>query len=822
MKKTILLQLCFLTSAFIGMAQSLTTTVTVKENKITLAPRRNAYELPLLLKFDPSNKGKKITLYSDAKGKSILESGTFGAEISPQGGSGGPYVIQIGANKKIPFGGEKKITEPSFYIGIETSELFEVSIKKTETQGPDTNAYKPGYLIYDALQLKKLFLDPGRPSQIEIKRILSFYKITDSVSLNNNKFLKSMFWQEYVEKDTSGSAQGAKDNLLSAASSIGGLDVTNIADGFAKFVVKRTKQELSITFFENFKTELNKYPDLKTLFPQTVNLLDVIDQQIYNYSSYISNLREAFRSDIQTLDENLPGIIDNHQQFFDSRFDLGLALKSGCYISTSLKHNMHPGDILDNYPVNFFYDANGNAKEQKLKGAIQSLQLLSESMKEKDSSNTYWVGMGKIRQLVNDKDALKIYFGLILQVAHNKYQDVRFNDNTTLLGLLNKFDFDANYNDYVAFKQYILTFGSKVNELNTMVVQYANPANDSIKVEQYAKYFKTTIQFLEYCTKASELPYINKSPVKNLSKDLKLYFNVAYETSDLTSSINRKRYPEAINHLLVIYNDVVHKPDSGTKIVASKLTKKQNEDIAKKVVEEHNKNPQAPLSTEQLNAIVNSALLEKDSSTNVLSSLAKYGAFMATVIEAKNSDDVAAAIEAAALPTGSARIKRESSFNVAVNAEAGLFVGYEQIKGVDRCWTKDYQKINSYGITAPIGISISKGHSFLFICTGKYAWSTSLFLSAVDIGAIAAFRFQNDTVAQIPTIQLKDIISPGAFLSIGIPNSPISINIGAQAGPMLRAVGTSTNTYANSSYMRFSASLVVDLPLLNLHTKSRR
>ena len=81
---------------------------------------------------------------------------------------------------------------------------------------------------------------------------------------------------------------------------------------------------------------------------------------------------------------------------------------------------------------------------------------------------------------------------------------------------------------------------------------------------------------------------------------------------------------------------------------------------------------------------------------------------------------------------------------------------------VDPPLTMQYQKINSFGVTAPIGVSISRGHSVLFaIGTGEKGWkkgtrgwASTLFFSIVDLGAITAFRFQNDSVASIPTIRI--------------------------------------------------------------------
>ena len=169
------------------------------------------------------------------------------------------------------------------------------------------------------------------------------------------------------------------------------------------------------------------------------------------------------------------------------------------------------------------------------------------------------------------------------------------------------------------------------------------------------------------------------------------------------------------------------------------------------------------------------------------------------------------------MPPGSSTIKRVSIFNVSLNAYTGLYGGHEFIKGIS-----DKQAINSYGVTAPIGFSLSWGHN-LFGFNSKHEWSTSLFISLIDLGAVAAYRFGDDSTATVPSIQLKDIVSPGAFISIGIPKTPLSINLGAQMGPNLRKVDNNSsvpsNDYENKIYWRLSAGFVVDIPLLNLYTK---
>jgi hypothetical protein len=163
-----------------------------------------------------------------------------------------------------------------------------------------------------------------------------------------------------------------------------------------------------------------------------------------------------------------------------------------------------------------------------------------------------------------------------------------------------------------------------------------------------------------------------------------------------------------------------------------------------------------------------------------------------------------------------------------LNAYLGGYWGGEKIRDLD----KNYK--STYGLTAPIGVSTSFGN---FPAKG---WSTSLFVSLIDIGSIASFRFQTDTkkhvnapgdttttkVYELPHVELKDIISPGAFISIGLPKTPLSINFGAQVGPNLRKVTVSddtvTNDYSDRMYWRLSVSLVVDIPIVNFYTKSKK
>lgn len=735
--------------------------------------------LPFSLVFDEATfKNKIITFYTAKNNTTEIVNAKFGSEeLRKKIINNKPaYEVVIKDDQTIDLKQSTKvISSGKICFKIDESNFSpELKIGKFKEAPPQKNSndneLHTGFIIDDALLLNALKSKRHAGSDsASIRTILRSYKIDNNDSLSKNYFLNSELDSTFNPIDDA-SIQSGEGLLSSAFSSIGGLDVTNIADGLAKFIIKRAKQELSIAFFKKFKDDLKKYPDLKTVFPATHNLLEAIDHEIYNYTNYLKNLRETFKADLKVIDENLPGIIDNHSAFFAQagNFELGLALRTGCHVTASLKHDMHPGDILDTYPTSFFDGAPAadKAKLDILKGSIQSLQLFNESLKEGDTSkHSYWVGIDKMRQVVNDKAAFKIYIGLVLQIAKIKYEKVKFSSTINLYDQLNTSanvnSFDNSLDTYAAYKQYILNFGSKVNEISKMINEYEKPASDSIKVEQYAKYFKASEGLIEYCIQIGKLPIIKDLvDLQNLEIKTKIYFDIANEATDLVLAINRKNYSEIGNHVIVIYNKIVVGP-------AADPTAK-----------------------------------------NVVAALVKYGAFMSNLINAKNSDEVASAIESVALPVGSSRIKRETPFNVSLNAYAGFFSGHEFINGI-----KDKHVFNSYGVTAPIGVAISWG--------GKKGWSSSLFVSLLDIGAVAAYRINNDSVASVPTIQLKDIFSPGVFLSIGIPKTPISFNIGAQVGPNLRKVKDAKNDYSNKTYTRLSTSICVDIPILNLYTKQK-
>lgn len=764
---------------------------------------------------------------------------------------------------------------------------------------PDVETYKIGSPVFDAY-----YLVHGPSVPLKRKILMHYAGDTTSAGLHreydSNKMISEL--AKPIIDANNAQAGDIPVGRNAVFGGLGGLDVTSIADGIAKFLVKRAKKELSISFFEKFKDLINseEYVDLRTVFPETHRTLAVIGDEIYNYDAYLQSLRESFEKDLRTLDQNLPSIIDNHRSFFDKpdHWWLAATLRSGCYIADRLKNQIHPGDILAEYPNEYL-----DSLPSDLNNAVRALQVFSKSLRDTaaNKDSVYWVNGNSLKNVLGKIETFKAYFGLVYQMDLNADQPVFFTSPSGAISLttvINKMaesiaTGQSYYNPYAAF---VKRFSEKTDNINRMIKNYQHPVSDSVAIERYYDYFRASLDLLQHCSEISKLPII-QNYLPDLPNQTKVYFDVARSTADLVLGIRRKQYASAVVNATHIY-DVLMKKNQDSVLADSSRSARA---LAKKVksandaIENYKKNAAyAPVLLLDSSAARLDAMLRKSANgidTSIVASLQnelrearaavqkvkesspeisaldkkmqaemeilkknqpklekklfnykenssrlfKYGSFMAAMVQAKESSEVETAIEAFALPAGSARVKRETVRNISINAYTGLYVGYEQIKGLDgsKCW-----QFNSYGVTAPVGVSASWGNKFLFFANAK-GWSSSVFLSLIDVGALAAFRFTNDTTvlktsattqdtavtAQTPGIQLRQIISPGLFVSLGIPKTPLSVNFGAQIGSNLRKVTLLNNTpeleFGDRMYVRYSVSLCVDIPILNLYTKSK-
>ncbi|RYZ21378.1 MAG: hypothetical protein EOO16_13280 [Chitinophagaceae bacterium] len=769
------------------------------------------YRLPFTLQFSREFEGKRLALV-EARGGDTVVSARFGSADLGSFEATGTFRVPVSvAGIAVLKGNNKAFADTAFRVFVDGTPL-PVTLRFTRAASNDMEpqsgrsyrfSYQPGSVVLDALKLRELQLAGANDStQAFIQYILRAYDL-EGANSQGNVYIKGVLGPLLPNRGAAQSGGGLVDNALSA---IGNVNVTGFADGLARFIVWRTKQELGMAFFRQFRARLDSLPDLKGVFPESHRLLMAIDQQVYDYNSYLNNLRAGFRADLLRIDERLPVVVRNHPEYFNrssSNFALGLALRSGCYMSASLRQDMHPGDVLESFPTEYFGMAPDSIARDLtgLKGALQTLQLLSYAGRETDTSkHRYWVGVEAFRGLVRDKQTVQLFLGLVVEVARGRYGSVAFSGEVNLYSLLNDpalFELlDRDLETLQAYRNFLLRFGSRVGDINGLSGSF-RASGDSARAEAYVKYFDACGNLLATAVEALDLPGLRRIPAATETRQrATVWLGVARRASDLSSAILRKRYAESVNALAGLYETVFRLSASAAATIAPGTV------AATGLRETGAPAPGTPAT---------------------LQSFVKYGAVMVNLVEARNSNEVAGAIEAAVLPPGSARVKRTVPANVSLNAYCGLFSGNEVILGLDD--NRPFSRWNAFGLAAPVGVAYSEANAFLPWPLSRIKglhWngaSSSWFVSVIDIGSVAAFRFGDDSTAQVPAIRLRDIFSPGIFWSVGFPRSPLSVNLGVQTGPNLRSVKATGNDFSNARYVRYSVALCVDLPLLNLYSR---
>jgi len=769
-----------------------------------------------------------------------------------------------------------------------------LTIKKIVVRAPSfitvkESAKKPtGYALLDAIAII------NADSVSDLAAVLSGYftnmpggtdlksELKKFLQDQDNRFLKDTAMLALIEKkEEKNRVVGAgllktSQQLLSAA---GGLDVTNIADGFAKFIIKRSKAELNAAFFEKFKKEISnpRYRDLRTVFRQTFRTLNAIGDDIYLYEAYLLSLREAFEKDLASLLTNLPGIVDNHPELFLRMPELKAMMLSAFFVGQQIQNKQHPGEIIENYPIGFVESF------KNVKASFQTLKLLSSSLRQGNEDEDYWVANTTLKSLFEKDDlTLKIYLGLLQQ----KSDTIIFYEPNLKETKLSKV-IDYSYNDLEQtlpqYRTYFRQLSFMTQNIQSKIKALKSIDQDSVLFENIYDIVKNSLDVMKYFVEVENLPRFPSG--LHLQDSTEKYFEALEITADLAIDINRRNYSSAIVNATAIYDFGIKefnvRRKRRTRILTEELDsraflhQKQNEKLkyyraATKAMTSGASNDLAQLiagteqvlKTQKIKADIDipeavsiaNSILKRDgnlyntliadsiagkvltdkaksalrafvrSHTDTLSSdvyrkLLKYGSFMSALVQAKSSAQVHAAIEAIALPVGSARVKRVSFFNVSLNTYLGLHWGDEYLNSDNSGQVKPGWS-SIYGVSAPIGFAASMSIS-------RKAGSMSLFASMVDLGAIASFRLKDDETDQLPTIKLENIFAPGLYLIYGIPKTPISVGYGWQKGPQLRSVnvpdpqdpGKFVNEYVNG--YRWSLFLAVDIPMFNFYTASR-
>jgi hypothetical protein len=596
-------------------------------------------------------------------------------------------------------------------------------------------------------------------------------------------------------------------------SSIPGLNVTNFADGLSQFLIERANEELNVLFFDRFRDALIASEELKTLFPKTSQFL--IGTQAYEYARNLNLLKETFKTDLTNLIGNMEALatLKKYQELAKENPKFGAVLVglSASAIVSQMENGAHPADVIDELGSKEYLAG----VKTDMYNVLRLISLTSKSIRYKDDSQPY-VSFDDIKSnLINDPVTFQIYMGLIYQrcagivIGGKSVQDELMSKKGQIL----------------TAKNFGLELFDQLNKMNTGFESLKQKKKDGeLTYEDKYAFYGRVLDLIEYSFKIDEVFKI-EADIKKGQFDPEEYIHVARLGNELYKNVNEKSYSMAVVNFSLAYDatlglwkgqksvDELPKGKKAQKIelIEARVDSDDKVNINNKsvTVKSQLKKYYGVKSFRKAKGIFEDSVKVASFKSNFL----KYAAFMASIAEAQSADDAKAAIKAAALPAGSASIKKSVKFNVSVNAYLGGSVGISnQVES-----GSNSEDFSSLGLWAPVGLAVSTNWG------NKKGGSWSLYGSLIDVGAFASFRLKNGNDAVLPEVELKNIIAPGIHLIYGLPKAPFSISAGYQWGPSLREFtfdenGTSQTVEGSVRGVRIGLSF--DIPLFNLFTSA--
>jgi len=623
--------------------------------------------------------------------------------------------------------------------------------------------------------------------------------------------------------------------MVGASGSVTGI-FDNLVNGTADFLIARAGEEISASVFTKLQQFVTQYPEFGILFPQTVKLLKPIS--VYEYEQALKAMRDALQNDLNTLPAHLPALYSlpkyqllnqkvpaitlifsasallnelngssgigralNHldtASFLQQKNNYSSFINLVCITSNSLREKLISGDENADYPY-FSADEINKATNNNAKNKIQLAQYYLGLLYQQTKNITFYNSTGSYT------------IGAVIQKLDASKYEAFFNTLIRETALLNNFD-----TSLAAIKQHDQSSGQLTGQNIFSVARFQAISQSAGILMQMVQPFVTyaapgTTFSADYNTIVTYWPSISSDAlstikafslkdyslgVSNLSNLLSVVSNFidSVQSNNSNKTAFQSSYTTAItnktNQLNLIIKKVQTSIDSLNKLNVSATTLQGTAVAAQQ--------QQLQVLLSQLKAQQQQLAWQNTNADKVLydySQLLNYINLLAAIGETNNSSEVETLLETYALPAGSSRVKKETAYNIALNAYIGGFFA--------RTATGGSGFTNTYGLTAPIGFTFSKG----FGSVG----SLSILGGLIDLGGVIRYKLDNKGAYE-QNVNLAGLVSPSAQLVYGFPwYIPVSIGAGYQ--------WTSPSTASSNAIQlspHFNIFLAVDIPLFNL------
>jgi hypothetical protein len=692
------------------------------------------------------------------------------------------------------------------------------------------NSFAQDAIYYKAVYLREFYNTTTKQIAIDDNARTALKDIYDEAdvdklvaALNVNPFINS---QLFVKKAAGSSG------AFNFGSSLGGIDVSNIAKGLSLFLIERAKQELNIAFFNRFRKFSEKNPEFKILFPDTYSALDKLLD--YSYPQMLPTLQKAFIKDLETVITRIDDVLEEprYKALLEKLPEVSICIRSIRLVQELETGYSNPAEVIKSFAAFPEWKFESTSVALKNTGStLAVINLLSESLRKKTAADSkeVWISLTELKRLMDDEILFKIYAALLYKKID--HDNIKFYDKSN-----NAKPFAPEFAKHTAeistLHDKIKDFYMLTNEVGkaSKVIKDKIDSKTEISNEEYYAYINSALNILD-----NSIQTINKYTQTPITGN---YLVIVRKSNEIYKNVYTKNYAQVFNGAIDVFDLVLKQVEERQQYPSLKANSnitgyggKEKERVREMATMDGSF---SEIETAKIDVILGDKPNLKDEVkqavahyrlaqlVHFLKGLKPYGLFMANMVDAKDPEEVKVALENAVLPVGSSSVKKNSKSNIVVQAYLGAYLANK-----DRSYSSWTSK---FGVIAPVGISYTPG--FL---SWKQVGSVSIFGSLIDVGAIVDYDLKQEptvpgdgtnatnAVSKDYKIKLGQIFSPGVFLVYGFfDNIPLSLGFGTQYGPGLSKVTTDDSTpVINNPSWRWSAFLSVDIPLFNLKNKIR-
>jgi hypothetical protein len=510
-------------------------------------------------------------------------------------------------------------------------------------------------VLYDAARLAPYFYIDAQGKvalamlhdEAPIKTVANIWKNYHDGAAIDNPFFSGI--EDLPVEKSLGPPVAAAVSGVSAVSGValgGPFSANVVAQGLAGFLAKRTKAELTAAFFQEFKDTLNQHPFAKLVFPETVRVLNQIDQELYQFDPFIESLRSSFGDDLSMLPGNFSHLLRSDQLNIKPFYRV--MATDGLNLTQMALNGQSPSDLISYMasPLAYYQEPIAqiglvDVQQKQLveaAGYFQAVELLDNSLHRSEVDHN-WMTDTEVREVLRNPVVQQLYLGLLWQRA----KGIKLGDDL-LRDLLGKAQSLGTWRTFFRSMSANAAAMDEWQTTETTKKSFANVSRvDSANLEVWVRKFNFTVRLLRFGLEWCK----TLKPEAQIPLWVDNTLTAAEQVGRLHFQVKRENYSAAIS------------------TAASMLT----------TLEVPNKN---------------------------VESFFYYSSFIALMAQARTPEEAERAIERFALPTGSSRMKKvPGRTTVAIQAFTGASGGGEKREG------RDFTAVAA--LSAPVGLSLNRG-----------------------------------------------------------------------------------------------------------------